>query len=39
MEDFSRETGKIVSFDDAAWVCYFTATGQEHKLKNDLAQA
>ena len=39
MHEYYKETGEMVSFEMAGWGLYFVATGQEHKIMNDHAEA
>ena len=39
IDEYYKETGKIVSFEEAGWGLYFVATGQERKLMTEHAEA
>ena len=39
MQMYYKETGKVVSFEEAGWGLYFVATNQDNKVMNDRAEA
>tara|TARA_B100000315_G_C14430749_1_gene520010 strand:+ start:83 stop:385 length:303 start_codon:yes stop_codon:yes gene_type:complete len=38
-EEFFRESGTNISFNEAGWGLYFIATKQEHRLGNEPAES
>ena len=39
MHEYYKETGKMVSFEEAGWGLYFVATRQDDKLMGEHAEA